>query len=123
MPVLMQWLAAALVLVLGGWIGIKLVAGLRRRGSRWLILPVCIYLFTLMLMLGSALGLAFRPDWNLVPALMVALGAGLFSASDTLLAWNKFVRPVRHGRMVLMVLYHLGQVFILVGALIQFNRH
>jgi uncharacterized membrane protein YhhN len=122
-PGLIQWLAAALVLVFGIWIGIKLVVGLHRRGSRWLIFPVCIYLFTLMLMLGSALGLAFRPGWKVVPALMVALGAGLFSASDTLLAWNKFVRPVRHGRLVLMVLYHLGQVFILVGALMQFNRY
>lgn len=36
------------------------------------------------------------------------LGASLFVVSDTLLAWNRFVRPLPTGRVGVMVTYHLA---------------
>lgn len=38
-----------------------------------------------------------------------ALGAALFVASDAILAWDRFVRPLSWGRMAVIVTYHLGQ--------------
>jgi uncharacterized membrane protein YhhN len=39
-----------------------------------------------------------------------AAGALSFLASDTLLGWNRFVRPVANARVAIMVTYHLGQL-------------
>jgi hypothetical protein len=39
-----------------------------------------------------------------------------------LLAWNKFVKPVRGGRLALMITYHLGQLALIAGAVGQFSR-
>jgi uncharacterized membrane protein YhhN len=63
----------------------------------------------------------FRTDWLSTPAYLVSLGAVLFLSSDLLLAWNKFVNPVRHGPLLIMVTYHLGQLALLAGAVGQFG--
>jgi len=39
-----------------------------------------------------------------------AAGALFFFASDTLLGWNRFVRPFANARVAIMVTYHLGQL-------------
>ena len=71
-------------------------------------------------MLFCALSASFHPDWQLIPALWVGVGAISFTASDSLLAWNKFVTPLRYGRVFLMITYHLGQIAIMIGAILQF---
>jgi uncharacterized membrane protein YhhN len=48
---------------------------------------------------------------------LAALGATVFLASDSVLALDRFVRPVRWGRLAVMVTYHLGQVLIVLGVL------
>jgi uncharacterized membrane protein YhhN len=48
---------------------------------------------------------------------LVALGATVFMVSDTVLAWNRFVRPLRFGPLAVMVTYHVGQVLIVIGLL------
>jgi uncharacterized membrane protein YhhN len=44
-----------------------------------------------------------------------AIGGVLFLASDTLIARERFVAPVRHGSLLVIVTYHLAQFLILVG--------
>jgi uncharacterized membrane protein YhhN len=44
-----------------------------------------------------------------------AVGAGLFLGSDTLLAWNRFVRPVRYGPVGIHVTYHLAQGLLVLS--------
>jgi uncharacterized membrane protein YhhN len=48
---------------------------------------------------------------------LVALGATVFMVSDTVLAWNRFVRPLRWGTLAVMATYHVGQVLIVLGLL------
>ena len=48
---------------------------------------------------------------------LVAAGATVFVASDAILSVNRFVRPVPHGRLLLMVAYHVGQALIVAGVL------
>jgi uncharacterized membrane protein YhhN len=73
-------------------------------------------------MLFSALMTLFRTDWASIPAYLVSLGAVLFVTSDVVLAWNKFVSPIRRGRLILMVTYHLGQIALIAGAVGQFGK-
>lgn len=46
------------------------------------------------------------------PALMAAVGAGLFVASDSVLAWRRFVGPVRNGQAVVLGTYFAAQWLI-----------
>jgi uncharacterized membrane protein YhhN len=40
---------------------------------------------------------------------LAAVGAALFFASDTLIAWERFVRPRTWAPLAIIVTYHLGQ--------------
>jgi len=48
---------------------------------------------------------------------LVALGASVFVVSDAVLSIDRFVRPIPHARLILMVTYHLGQALIVAGVL------
>jgi uncharacterized membrane protein YhhN len=99
-----------------------IVAGLAAKGKRNLITPVIVYGVVITLMLLSAMLTLFRLEWKATPAALVSVGAMLFFFSDVILAWNKFVAPIKNGRMMNMITYHLGQIALIVGALIQFTR-
>jgi hypothetical protein len=72
-------------------------------------------------MLYSAIATIYAPDWKTSAVLLVSLGALLFWASDLVLAWNKFVTPLRHGREWNIVLYYLGQIGLVAGVINQFG--
>jgi uncharacterized membrane protein YhhN len=99
----------------------RILRSLPKKGLRRLVEPVRYYAATISLMLFSALVTLFRTDWLNTPAYLVSLGAVLFVASDMILAWNKFVHPIRRGRLALMVTYHLGQILMVMGAVGQFG--
>ena len=42
-------------------------------------------------------------------------GAGLFYASDSLIAWNRFIGENRRGRLAIIVTYHLAQVGLVLS--------
>ncbi len=99
----------------------RILQSLKRKGLRRLVEPVRYYATIIALMFFSALMTLFRTDWASTPAYLVSAGATLFVASDLILAWNKFVRPIRRGRLALMITYHIGQVLLVVGAVGQFG--
>ena len=39
----------------------------------------------------------------------------------SILAWNKFVSPVKNGRVLNITLYHLGQIGLIAGVISQFG--
>lgn len=98
----------------------RLVVAVRMTNAR-LVTPVIIYSTVITLMLLSALLTLFRPDWASTPAYLVSLGAFLFYLSDIILAWNKFVSPIKNGRLLNIGLYHLGQISIVIGVATQFG--
>ncbi len=100
----------------------RILLALRASGQRALRLPVQAYATVITLMLLSALLTIFRSDWTSRAALLAASGAILFVASDVVLAWNKFVQPLARGRLVNILLYHLGQILLALGALAQFAK-
>jgi uncharacterized membrane protein YhhN len=101
------------------WLYPKLARGLKARGKTRLKIPVLIYSLVISLMVYSALLTWFRAGWSTFAALSVSIGAVLFFASDSLLAWDRFVNPLPHARLKVMVTYHLGQIGILLGAMLH----
>jgi len=106
-------LPALIPLVIIAAIGLLLVrgiaSGLRRGGQKALLGPVAIYSVVLSLMLFSAWATLFRPEWTFLRRAFVIAGGSLFFASDSMLAWDKFVRLLPGGRTKVMVTYHLAQ--------------
>jgi uncharacterized membrane protein YhhN len=41
--------------------------------------------------------------------ILARVGAVLLYASDGVLGWNRFVTPIRQGRLLTRIPYHLGQ--------------
>ena len=107
-PVGRALLAVALLLVLGAaalpafWIFRSLV----RDGHRQLVGPVAVYLVAIATMAVLACNVG-------VPA--AAVGALMFVVSDTVLAVNRFVRPLRHGDVTVHVTYHLAQALLVLS--------
>ncbi len=100
----------------------RILSGLRERGLHRLIVPVVAYGTVITLMLLSAFLALYRIDWITNAAGLVSLGAILFYFSDITLAWNKFVTPIKNGRLMNMILYHLGQIGLIAGVVIQYGR-
>jgi len=112
-PTLPPWPALALliaVVVVSLTPYRHLTAGLRRQGQTALLVPVTVYSLVISLMLLSAWATLFRPEWTPLRRGLVIAGASLFFASDTMLAWDRFVTPSPSARLRVMVTYHLGQM-------------
>ncbi len=90
------------------------------RKQNALINPVILYGFVISLMLFAALSTIFDIAWKTSAAFLVSVGAFSFYLSDLTLAWNKFVTPVKNGRILNIVLYYLGQIGLIAGVIIQF---
>lgn len=99
----------------------RLRAALEASGKKSLIKPVAAYLIVISLMVLSALLLPLQAAVSRGGAIGVAVGAVLFFLSDALLAWNRFVHPIPHGRLWTRMLYHIGQIAITVGVLLIAN--
>lgn len=97
----------------------RLSRALRTPGRQQLRAPVAAYSLIITAMALAALTTLGNPGWSLQAAGIVALGALSFYLSDALLAWNRFVRPVRAGRLKVRVLYHLGQIALVGGVIVR----
>jgi uncharacterized membrane protein YhhN len=105
------WLAAVgllLVGVLSLTVGRRVVPAAAREGGPGLGAACTAYLAVIGAMVVSAWATG-RP--------LVALGATVFMVSDAVLALDRFVRPLRFGKVAVMVTYHVGQVLIVLGLL------
>jgi uncharacterized membrane protein YhhN len=100
----------------------RIAQGLVATGNDRLKMPVLAYTAVISLMLLSALLAFLRDSWSPFAALLVGFGALLFYFSDCVLAWNKFVRPLKYGRLINLSSYHIGQVLITLGAAINFMQ-
>ncbi len=100
----------------------RLAQGIAAKGLQKLILPVRLYAAVISVMLFSAWMTVTYPHWSSATAVIVIIGATLFFASDSLLAWNRFITPLRNGRLAVMITYQLGQILIALGAAVQFMK-
>jgi uncharacterized membrane protein YhhN len=100
----------------------RIISGVRQKGLQSLVFPVGLYGTVISVMLLSALLTLYNANWKTSAAGLVATGALLFYSSDMLLAWNKFVTPIKNGKLATMLLYHLGQFALIGGVIFQFGK-
>src|SRR4030042_1674138 len=116
-------LSGGIVMLLLGvyiaWLYPRLANSLKAKGKKELSAPVLVYSVVISLMVYSAIMTWSRAGWTDMAALSVSIGAILFYASDSILAWDRFVNPLNHGRLMNLSTYHLGQVGIIMGAILH----
>jgi uncharacterized membrane protein YhhN len=104
-----DWQWAAWVVLFGCLIATRrVVPATFLRGGQALALPVALY----TVVIGAMVILAFDTGQPLI-----AIGATVFAASDSILAVDRFVRPRPWAPVAVMVTYHLGQALIVAGVL------
>jgi uncharacterized membrane protein YhhN len=68
--------------------------------------PVALYMLVISAMVATALATG---NW------LAGAGAVLFATSDSMIAWNRFVRPFRTADVAIMVTYHLAQALLVLS--------
>ncbi len=92
---------------------------LARPKGRWMRFPLHAYQIVISAMLLTAMLTLWRKDWPHPSNGLAAAGAALFFISDSVLAFNRFVNPVRGGKLIVIVTYHLGQIALISGVLLR----
>ena len=100
----------------------RVLQGLSASGANALRVPVSIYAVILTLMVLSATLTLSDTRWDAIAALLVSAGAFLFFLSDIVLAWNRFLAPIRDGALINLGLYHAGQILLIGGVISQYSR-
>ncbi len=93
------------VLVAMATLGQRILAAVREAEPP-LAMPVAAYIVVISAMVATAVGTG-RP--------LAIAGAASFYASDSLIAWNRFIGPTAHARAAVMVTYHLGQIGLVLS--------
>lgn len=120
----LSWLSVVFLVAVIGAYGIVfppiLIALRRDPQTAPLRPPVILYGVVISLMLFSALLNFQRSGWPPAAALATGVGAGLFFLSDSLLATDRFCRPLPRSDLGVIVTYHAGQLAIIAGVLMRF---
>lgn len=83
------------------------LAGARRQ-DRALVAPVLVYIVVLSALVALSGG---------ARSSIAIAGAVVFATSDSILAWNRFVRPFAHAHLATMATYHVALVLLVVSLL------
>jgi uncharacterized membrane protein YhhN len=119
------------------WAHVAYIVGLRAGRTDWVpLLLSALVVFGAMFVLGRRILIAVRestpelgtPVSAYIAAISVmvacalasgnplaATGAGLFMVSDSLIAWDRFVRPLSWASVTIIVTYHLGQAGLVLS--------
>ena len=100
-----HWPALFIAPLIIGFLGVPIVRGARNRDAT-LTIPVSVYIAVLIAMLLNAIATGVA---------LAALGAAVFAVSDATLGWNRFVRTLRWGPLVVIVTYHVAQALLVVS--------
>ena len=123
LPVFSLWgIVLAVMIGLGGTRVIRRILSLLVvKGQANMQTPIIVYSAVISLMLLSAMMKLSDITWDAGASVLVSVGAFLFYISDIILAWNKFVSPIQHGRIYNIASYHLGQIALIAGVIVQFG--
>jgi uncharacterized membrane protein YhhN len=118
-----EWSPILMIVILVNGLGVmqRIIGAMRAKGQTALASPVIVYGLVISLMLYAAVSTIYDPAWRTNAALSVSLGAFSFYISDLILAWNKFVSPVKNASILNITAYHLGQIGLIAGVISQFG--
>ena len=95
-----------LAVLLGVQAASGMLPGARRHGGAAMMVAVAIYSGIISAMVITATGTSC---W------LAAVGAMLFATSDSIIGYNRFVKPVRNADVAVMSTYHAGQLLLILG--------
>ncbi len=99
--------AAVVLVAVGFWlVGRRIMAAIRTGSRPELTVPVGAYVAVISLMVVAAWATG-RPT--------ALLGSLAFYASDSLLGWDRFVRPLPRRSLLVMTTYHVGQALLVLS--------
>lgn len=93
----------------------SILKGLNASGRIGYKIPALLFGISLTLMTYTALLTSARLSWPQPSANLIGIGALLLFTSDSLLAWNRFIREVSNARVKIRIAYHLGQIAVVIG--------
>lgn len=105
-PVWLVLLLLVLIRVGSLPISVRLLASIEEKGLRELTVPVRSYALVISGMVAAAIATA-EP--------LAIVGAVLFFFSDLLIAWSRFMTPLRWAPLAIIVSYHLGQAGLVLS--------
>ena len=100
------WVLAAMAVLVVDIVLARPIVGAVRARHGDLLIPVVAYMLVISAMVSAAVATGV--------ALAIA-GAALFFASDTLIAWNRFVQPRPWMPLAIIVTYHVGQAGLVLS--------
>jgi uncharacterized membrane protein YhhN len=102
-------IAVVVVVALVAPLGRRILTSISRaRQPRELRIAVAAYMAVISAMLATALATG---------NVLAAVGATLFVASDSMIAWDRFVHPFARAPVAIMMTYHLGQAGLVASLL------
>jgi uncharacterized membrane protein YhhN len=102
----LAWAFPFLAVVLGVQTMTQMLPGAKRHGGTAMMVAVAIYSGVISAMVITATGTS---SW------VAAVGAMLFATSDSIIGYNRFVKPVDRADLPIMVTYHAGQGLLVLG--------
>jgi uncharacterized membrane protein YhhN len=121
-PLIPTLLAALVVGLLVLMVFLVFQAEVRKKPDLKRMRPaILLYALMLSVMALSAVLNRFKPAWNPTAACLTAIGGILFLSSDLMLAYNRFVHQFRSSHILVMMTYHLAQLLLVLGVLIQYR--
>ncbi|MFO8036713.1 MAG: lysoplasmalogenase [Anaerolineales bacterium] len=98
---------------------LRLYQALKKGEQNKYLLPTLLYAISIAGMLVSSLSNLARPEWSLPSSLLVSCGGLSFFLSDAVLAWHRFINPIAHRNLKVRLTYHLGQICLVGGVMLQ----
>jgi len=98
-------IAAVVVTAAIGALAARILPAVRRH-DRALVAPVATYMIVIGAMVATAVATG---------RLLAGAGAVLFAASDSMIAWDRFVGAFDGAAVAIMVTYHLGQAALVIS--------
>ncbi len=98
----------------------RVAASLHASAQKKMAIPIFAYIMVLGVMVTAALMTLVVPTWNTWASLITSAGALFFLISDSWVAWDRFVTPLKNRDLRIMVTYHCGQIGLILGAVLNF---
>jgi uncharacterized membrane protein YhhN len=98
------------VIVVNGSLLFRIVISLYKLKQIQITIPIAIYATAISAMWISGLVTLLQPRWSRQAKGVAIIGSSLFCLSDGILAWNRFVTPIRRGALLTIIPYHIAQI-------------
>ncbi|MEX2554190.1 MAG: lysoplasmalogenase [Actinomycetota bacterium] len=99
-------IAGAVVVMAAATLGRRIITAARASDAPAIAAPVAVYMMVISIMVVLAAGTAEA---------FAIVGAAIFFASDAMIAWDRFVRPFKWARPLIMASYHVAQAALVIS--------